>query len=85
MSIRTPTYIELRKLITKHLKFKHKKTSGSHEIYEGVFNNRLRNVTLDKNHDKLSASIQKRNISSMWKQMGYINKKDFMNDLNQYF
>ena len=84
MSVRDPKYLELYNFITKHLRFEYKRTSGTHEMYEGMHNGKLRNVTLDKNHDKLDPRIKKNNVSSMWKQMGYTDKKKFLNDLGQY-
>ena len=77
MSTKVPTYKEIRDFIIKKMGFcKKRETKSSHIIYEGFYNGKRRVVTLDRNHDKLSANIQKKNFSSMVKQMGFKNKND---------
>ena len=76
MSNKTPTYSELKKLLEKELKFVCDRQKGSHQQYEGYYEEKRRVVTLDVNHDKFPPKIQKENIKSMIKQIG-INKKLF--------
>jgi len=71
-------YKELKRFITKVLNFEFTRSSGtSHEIYKGFFRDKIRVVTLDNNHDKFNPKTQMNNISSMAKQMGFKNNKDF--------
>ncbi len=70
-------YKEIKTFITKILKFNYKRTNGSHEFYEGIFKGKISIVTLDFKHDKLPPKIQMNNISSMAKQIGFNNNKEF--------
>ena len=73
------TYKELRTFILKVLKLKFTRCSkSSHEIYTGMFKEKERVVTLDVNHDKFSERMQKNNLSSMIKQMGFDSKSEFL-------
>ena len=84
MSLKTPTYQELKKFITKYLKFAKARQSGSHVTYTGEYFGTIKNVTLDKGHDKFSSRKQKNNVAYMAKQMGYENLKDFRKIFNLF-
>lgn len=43
-----------------------------------MFKEKERVVTLDVNHDKFSERMQKNNLSSMIKQMGFDSKSEFL-------
>lgn len=76
MSNKVFTYKEIRDFLIKVLGFSFKGSIGSHEKYEGYYKEKRRVVTLDSKHDKLPSKIQKQNIFSMIKQMGFSNKTD---------
>jgi hypothetical protein len=75
LSKKAPTYKEIKNFIIRVMNFTFK-SSGRHENYEGFFRGKRRVVQLDSKHDKLPPDIQKRNFSSMIKQMGFNNKSD---------
>lgn len=85
MSLKAPTHKELKKFIVKYLKFVFvRQTKTSHAIYEGKNKGVLYSVTLDSNHDKFPPPIQKQNVSSMSKQMGYKNTKEFKIEFKKF-